>query len=68
MKFAHIIILSLLFLAVCAVAKPRATILDYIPAREVLPLPVSVETVDGKTDEYIVKSSLYGSGYGDYSA
>ncbi|CAG8524901.1 7894_t:CDS:2 [Paraglomus occultum] len=68
MKFAHITILSLLVLTVCAVAKPRATIVDYVPAREVLPLPVSVETVDGKPGEYIVKSSLYGSGFENYSS
>jgi len=66
MKFAHIIILSILLSAVCVVAQQRATIVPYIPAREVLPLPVSVETVDGKPDEYIVKSSLYGSGYEVY--
>jgi len=71
MKFTHIITLSLLLLAVCTAAKPadklRATIVDYIPAKEILPLPVSVESIDDKPTEYIVKTSLYYNGYDNYS-
>ena len=48
-------------------AKPRATIVDYIPAKEILPLPVSVESIDDKPTEYIVKTSLYYNGYDNYS-
>ncbi|CAG8554151.1 6452_t:CDS:2 [Paraglomus occultum] len=66
MKFTHTIIFSLLLLAVCTAAKPRAKIVDYIPATEILPLPVSVETVDDKPNEYIVKTSLYANGYDHY--
>jgi len=46
--------------------KPRAKIMDYIPATEILPLPVSVETVDDAPNNYLVKSSLYSSGYENY--
>jgi len=71
MKFTHIITLSLLLLAACTTAKPaakpRATIVDYIPAKEILPLPVSVESIDDKPTEYIVKTSLYYNGYDNYS-
>jgi len=46
--------------------QPRAKIVDHIPATEILPLPVSVETVDGAPNSYLVKSSLYSTGYENY--
>ncbi|CAG8603840.1 8793_t:CDS:2, partial [Paraglomus brasilianum] len=46
--------------------QPRAKIVDYVPANEILPLPVSVSTVDGAPNNYLVKSSLYSTGYKNY--
>ncbi|CAG8492564.1 15640_t:CDS:2 [Acaulospora morrowiae] len=63
MKSAAIIVLSVLFLATCAVGKLIPNIVKQVQVHEVLPSEVFV-TRDGE-NRYTVESVWYGSGYED---
>src|SRR5438132_947866 len=68
MKSVQIIMLSLLFIAVCAVARKIPTVVPQVPAHEVLLLPVNVRQSEDDYNKYTVESSWYGSGYKDDGA
>ena len=65
MKSVQIIMLSLLFMAICAVARKIPTIVPQVPVHEVLPLPINIRQSEDNPNKYTVESTWYGSGYED---